>query len=63
VNVFSVRGPVRLPPCSSTASSAPRARETVELFVEREDAEAFVAEVEDDDPELAVLLRVEVIEL
>ena len=36
---------------------------TVELFVERADADAFVAEVERDDPELAALLRVEPIEL
>ena len=40
-----------------------QASETVELFVDRADAEAFVAEVESDDPELAALLRVEPIEL
>lgn len=40
-----------------------QARETVELFVELDDAEAFVAEVETDDPELAALLHVEAIEL
>ena len=39
------------------------ASETVELFVDRTDADAFVAEVERDDPELAALLRVEPIEL
>jgi hypothetical protein len=33
------------------------------LFVERADAEAFVADVESDDPEFAALLRVEPIEL
>ena len=37
--------------------------ETVEIFAQREDAERFVAEVEDDDPELAALLRVEELEL
>ena len=37
--------------------------ETVEIFAERADAERFVAEVEDDDPDLAALLRVEELEL
>jgi hypothetical protein len=40
-----------------------QARETVELFVAREDAEAFVAEVAEDDPALAALLTVEPIDL
>jgi hypothetical protein len=35
----------------------------VEFFLEREKAEAFVAEVESDEPETAVRLRVEPIEL
>jgi hypothetical protein len=39
------------------------ANETVELFVERADADASVVEVQSDDPELAALLRVERIEL
>jgi hypothetical protein len=34
-----------------------------ELFLERERAEAFIAEVEDDEPETAALLRVELVEL
>ena len=40
-----------------------QARETIELFVDRADADAFIAEVESDDRELAALLRVEPIEL
>lgn len=39
------------------------ASETVELFVRREEADAFIAEVDADDPELAALLRVEAIDL
>ena len=39
------------------------ASETAELFVRREEADAFIAEVDADDPELAALLRVEAIEL
>ncbi len=35
----------------------------IELFVRREDAERFLAEVRDDDPELAEPLRVQEIEL
>ena len=35
----------------------------VELFVRREDAERFLDEVHDDDPELAELLRLEPAEL
>ena len=34
----------------------------VELFLERERAEAFIADVEQDEPETAALLRVEAIE-
>jgi hypothetical protein len=37
--------------------------ETLELFVRREDAEAFVDEVRGDEPDLADLLHVEPIEL
>jgi hypothetical protein len=37
--------------------------EALELFIRREDAERFVTEVRDDEPELADLLRVERIEL
>jgi hypothetical protein len=37
--------------------------ETVELFVRRSDADAFIAEVEADAPELARFLRVETIDL
>jgi hypothetical protein len=36
--------------------------QAVELFLEREQAEAFIAEVEQDEPETAALLRVETIE-
>ena len=35
----------------------------VELFVEREQAERFIAEVEQDDPEVAAAMTVERIEL
>jgi hypothetical protein len=35
----------------------------VEFFVERESAEAMIGEVREDEPELAVDLRVEAIEL
>jgi hypothetical protein len=35
----------------------------LELFLERERAEAFIAEVEKDEPETAALLRVEPVEL
>lgn len=35
----------------------------LELFLERERAEAFIAEVEADEPETAALLRVEQVEL
>jgi len=35
----------------------------VELFIRREDAEAFLAEVRADDEELAAPLRVESVEL
>jgi hypothetical protein len=35
----------------------------LELFLERERAEAFIAEVEQDEPETAALLRVEPVEL
>jgi hypothetical protein len=34
-----------------------------ELFLEREQAEAFIAEVKEDEPETAALLRVEPVEL
>jgi len=34
-----------------------------EFFLERERAEAFIAEVEKDEPETAALLRVEPVEL
>ena len=37
--------------------------EAIELFVRRADAERFVAEVRDDEPELAELLSVEPVEL
>jgi hypothetical protein len=37
--------------------------ETVELFPTPEQAEAFIADVETGEPELAALLRVEEIEL
>jgi hypothetical protein len=37
--------------------------EAVEVFIRREDAERFVQEVRDDEPELAELLSVEAIEL
>jgi hypothetical protein len=32
---------------------------SIELFVDRDDADAFIAEVRGDDPELASLLHVE----
>ena len=35
----------------------------VELFVRRDDAERFLAEVREDEPELAEALRVEPVEL
>jgi Tic22-like family len=35
----------------------------IELFLERERAEAFIAEIEHDEPRLAALLRVEPVEL
>jgi Tic22-like family len=35
----------------------------IELFLERERAEAFIAEIEQDEPRLAALLRVEPVEL
>jgi hypothetical protein len=35
----------------------------LELFLEREHAEEFVAEVAEDEPETAALLRVEAVEL
>jgi hypothetical protein len=35
----------------------------VELFVRREDAEAMIAEVREDEPELAEGLRIEAIDL
>jgi hypothetical protein len=38
-------------------------RNCLELFPEQEQAEAFIAEVEADEPETAALLRVEPIEL
>jgi hypothetical protein len=34
----------------------------VEFFLEREQAEAFIAEVKDDEPETAALLSVEPVE-
>jgi hypothetical protein len=37
--------------------------QAVELFPAQEQAEAFIAEVERDEPELAALLRVEEVEL
>jgi RNase H-fold protein (predicted Holliday junction resolvase) len=37
--------------------------QAVELFPAQEHAEAFIAEVERDEPELAALLRVEEVEL
>ncbi len=37
--------------------------EGIELFVRREDADAFLEEIRRDDPELADALRVERIEL
>jgi Tic22-like family len=49
--------------CSSTPSSAPRREKAVELFVRREDAEAFLDDVRADDEELAAPLRVEPVEL
>jgi hypothetical protein len=36
---------------------------SVELCLTREEAQAFIAEVEEDEPELAAVLRVEEIEL
>jgi hypothetical protein len=38
-------------------------RDRLELFLERERAEEFIAEVEQDEPETAALLRVEPVEL
>jgi hypothetical protein len=35
----------------------------VEFFLQREDAEAMISEVREDEPELAELLRVELVEL
>jgi hypothetical protein len=35
----------------------------IELFLEREQAETFIAEVDEDEPDLAALLRVEPVEL
>jgi hypothetical protein len=40
-----------------------KTEQAIELFVRPEDAERFVAEVRDDEPELAELLRVEPVEL
>ena len=40
-----------------------RTHEALELFIRREDAERFVAEVREDEPELAELLSVEKIQL
>ena len=37
--------------------------QAIELFVRREDAETFLAEVRADDEELAALLRLEPVEL
>jgi hypothetical protein len=38
-------------------------KKTVALFLEREHAERFLADVETDEPETAALLRVEAVEL
>jgi hypothetical protein len=40
-----------------------RTETAFELFLEREQAEAFVAEVEQDEPETAATLSVEAVEL
>ena len=40
-----------------------QSEEAIELFVRREDAERFVEEVRDDEPELADLLHVGQIQL
>lgn len=37
--------------------------EALELFLDREQAEAFITEVEQDEPETAAKLRVEAVEL
>ncbi len=42
---------------------SPQTGEAIELFIRRGDAERFVKEVRDDDPELAELLSVEQVEL
>jgi hypothetical protein len=40
-----------------------QSEDAIELFVRREDAERFVDEVRDDEPDLGELLRVEPVEL
>jgi hypothetical protein len=40
-----------------------RTEEAVELLLTREAAEAFIADVEGDEPDVAALLRIEEIEL
>ena len=40
-----------------------QSEEALELFLEREQAEAFIAEVEEDEPETAAGLPVELVEL
>ena len=40
-----------------------KTEQAIELFARREDAERFVEEVRDDEPELAELLSVEAVEL
>ncbi len=40
-----------------------RAEEAIELFIRRDDAETFVRDVRQDEPELADELRIEAIKL
>jgi hypothetical protein len=43
--------------------SAAAPEEAVDVFIRREDAERFVEEVRDDEPELAELLSIEPVKL
>jgi hypothetical protein len=47
----------------SNCPTLPDRHEAVELFVRREDAERFIEEVNNDEPELASFLRIEECEL
>jgi hypothetical protein len=42
--------------------SRPEGKATIELFLVRADAERFIAEVAQDEPEMASLMRIEAIE-